>query len=621
MKRAAFLALAALLGAALGILLGRWSVEPMSPAPRAGRAPKSRSEPQLCEKCQGRSITLSALPAFPAQTKVEAKPQEAPGKAQDTQAKAKKRQTAEPVDNLIVSFEGAPEGMEISLTASGKEDDQSETRSGRSPLKFHLGPGQWILSAETAGGTYIATESPVEVLAQSLVRVLLRFHRCPGLHVWLKAPHSLPDGLDPVVAIAPLLGNSLTPEGKLAIAFDEMNSPDREDQGHLVFEDLKPGEHLLVARYSMGPIKVLRRINVSDQTEPIVITLPPLQASDMVFVKLTGPAGEPVREAEFDLRFESSVGICWTGAVANETSPGLYQIVFPAVNEAYQGLGGSWTLDVRSEAHGGLTRKFLSSQRQIRIAFNAGAKLTARIAGNLERMGENLAVTLDSGDSTIQLDAKLANGVAHFDPVQPGQYKVTLSYSGPSDNSRVYRERQVVLRGGMQEISLAMPKLYQARIGTNLPNGSWLEIESPDSESCTGSARIRGGEAVFEYLPAGRYQITESNSEDGGPGQTITIPGSSLRFDQGKHGALRVQLSGPGHLRDLGLRDGDLILGLVGEPAPSRSSSLKELILKAGGKAVLQVRRGGKRLEISVDGRKLFKLRAHLGGKLSASSY
>jgi hypothetical protein len=122
------------------------------------------------------------------------------------------------------------------------------------------------------------------------------------------------------------------------------------------------------------------------------------------------------------------------------------------------------------------------------------------------------------------------------------------------------------------------------------------------------SARVEGGRAVFEGLPAGEYQISGSGALPRGQ-MRVNVPGqTTVRYEPQTVNAYFVRIRSPeGYAAKAGLREGDLVVGIDGQEFTSEAQMGALLTLaREKEECALLVLRGRRTLTLRGDPKRLW---------------
>jgi hypothetical protein len=162
------------------------------------------------------------------------------------------------------------------------------------------------------------------------------------------------------------------------------------------------------------------------------------------------------------------------------------------------------------------------------------------------------------------------DGTQTFEPLSPGEYTLYLYVRSRSSGSRPVHSEEVSIKPGENRIAVSLPPLYELTV--ILP-----EIEG--RTTCTlsslggamGSRGARGlvqegGRVLFSRLPPGEYVVTVTGGRVPEK-MVVRVPGQEVvRFATQIFSAMLVTVDrSDGYLAEVGLKTGDLVVGIDGE--------------------------------------------------------
>jgi hypothetical protein len=203
--------------------------------------------------------------------------------------------------------------------------------------------------------------------------------------------------------------------------------------------------------------------------------------------------------------------------------------------------------------------------------------------------------------------------------MQPGLSRVTLSQADGRGASLASAE--VVLRAGSQSLTLAAPTLHEVVVHVpDLPMNAELTLQPIDggnSRPMNGMARLDPDQRTrFQRIPAGDYSLIALG--DYNNAMRITVPSGEVLYKPAKPNALRVDRVTAGKLAArAGLLQGDIVLSISGRPVDSVTSTQRIYMDVDGGTSVLQVLRGGARVELTHGPATTSEPRSEVGAQFS----
>lgn len=391
---------------------------------------------------------------------------------------------------------------------------------------------------------------------------------------------------------------------------DNRRTSGRGTRGGFVFADLEPGEYLL-ALVKDRRILTTERVTVANSMVVKDLTVPPPDPKEHVVVTVLGPDGKPVEGARISTGLDHENGRSSGGGQPTPMGSGRYRVRHHE-NEDYAGIEGvTYFLVVTAPKLGNKEIVYdRETTRELTVRFEEPATLAVRVMdapdgwlGGRLTVGLNSLEKRHSGSSTRQNPPE--DGIVTCDPVTPGEYEVILWLRMGEHESMRIATQKMTLRGGRQEFTMSMPKLYAVtlivpenirRVRIARSRGSW-GFRVP----------VKDGRAVISDLPAGTYEAYASGSHRGGP-VIFTLPGpAEVPFEPAVMNAVKVRVKDPSKLLgQLGFRDGDVIIGANGKLFETQRQ-LSALFMGSSDKkpVPLTVVRGGNRIELKVE---LFKM-------------
>ncbi|MHC4598350.1 MAG: carboxypeptidase-like regulatory domain-containing protein [Planctomycetota bacterium] len=406
------------------------------------------------------------------------------------------------------------------------------------------------------------------------------------------------------------------------------------------FQDTPPGLYLVGASLERTRIGASTTVEVSDGLALVELVLSMPADWRSIPLRVFDPKGELLWDVTVNSRYRSGRGWFREGGTPAKQADGSFLIAHPARDEEEKKREkeGKYVVEALSRRYGRKEVEYrLEDALEILVRFEDPAHLEAVVSGfkdheHKERIGLNLEPKKEPGVRTRRYGAPYGNmepideeGRKSFGPVQPGNYELVLRISTTEDSFPV-EKAPVTLRHGKNRAVIEIPALHpltlrfgKAKAGTRV----WLTTEKGERLSWSTAAKVgRDGEATFPFLPAGSYTVSLS----GGmlpQVMKVSVPGPEVvRFEARPVNALRVTVTDEGgELAKLGLRTGDLVIGMDGKEFGNTQEFQAMVFVALGKKSVkLLVLRKDERLEFEADPRKLLKMEGGLGGSFYPTS-
>ena len=271
---------------------------------------------------------------------------------------------------------------------------------------------------------------------------------------------------------------------------------------------------------------------------------------------------------------------------------------------------GDLTLEVAQRAY--MRVPLEPGQRQVHVQLQPDASLEVIVPGYLGSGAEGqLSVlarqTTRDGTDRVATYPGRADwlGELRIHHLPPGEYDLELRYRGSLDrfthNTEVWGSQRVVIGPGANVARFALPFTYDvAVVFPDELHGQSISLESEEP----GGRYVEvpdDGVLHLEKLVGGEYRII------GGAGEmSFAVPGDdTVHFQPRVYDALRFEGFEKDTYADSGLEPGDLIIAISGTPVTEFYKSAEASNWRTQPTVIIEVLRGGERLEITVDPERL----------------
>lgn len=394
------------------------------------------------------------------------------------------------------------------------------------------------------------------------------------------------------------------------------------DGDRFLFQDLAPGLYLVgAARDWDDPAVGQRVVEVGDGRLECELALPPIPRGGALRVLVRAPDGRLLEQVEFEVRAQR--GGRWWNAPAKVQRDGdgahLLQIDTDEVGRRDE-TGPITHLELKADHDDYCVQRiqFEPGTRELTLDLLDGGTLELTV---VELEGRGLEQRLRVEATPLRSDAHAAgflgvtrgsvnaDGIATFTRLAPGSHRIALELRRRKGDAFDHQYRQLVtleleVAPGMNSAQLRVPTFHALHVRSAL-RGRDISLRSIDSPEMYDSNALlakfdAAGRATFEELPAGEYLLaTDARSV-----MRVSVPCAQVEFVPMEIGALRVVvLDRTGYFVELGLEDGDLIVGVNGvEFAGDAFDELERALGNPQAPApVLLVERGEERLELVID--------------------
>lgn len=397
------------------------------------------------------------------------------------------------------------------------------------------------------------------------------------------------------------------------------------DRFHLL--DLEPGHYAIGLSDWNNALIAHQVVDVDAGVVEVELEVPEADPDQHLIVRAFGPTGRALRDLEFRWVGRSGGGSRSGGIQGRRAADGSYWLRPKADFFGAWGKESSYTLTVVHAQLGEREIALAQGQREVDVSFTEPVTLVVVVAGYagsgyVGKLGVALAPVVEgqpdtdpensmrrtrSGDG----DPFSPEGVARFEGLAPGRWKLDLMVETGEWQKRSVRTVEVVATHGEQTVSMDLPALYDvAVVAPGLSEGTYLILNRTSGES-SGGALVDGnsfaqvdadGRAVFRGLSAGEYVLRANGVPE--PVE-ITVPCGEVLLEAKEPDCLRVAIGDmQGAMYQAGLRAGDLIVAVDGAQLGSGQNIYESIM--GEGSMELTVLRDGKTFSFSLQ-------RIHMG--------
>jgi hypothetical protein len=385
------------------------------------------------------------------------------------------------------------------------------------------------------------------------------------------------------------------------------------DGDRFAFLDLAPGTYAIGLANWTGALYASEIVSVVEEVVEVNLVVPEPDPEKHLVVRAFGPSGNPVQDLEFSWMRRHTGGSSGGGISKGHQGPdGAYWL--RPKDEFFNAWpdGTAYTLAVEHSELGSREIELEEGQREVSVTFEEPVTLVVVIAGYagsgyVGKFQVSLALATADEEETntwIGLNRSRqhgepgfgADGVARYEGLAPGTWKVGLLVKTGEWQTREVATREVRALAGETRVSFDLPELYELTVvAPGLPSGTQLSLRPSTGgpRGYYGSATIEDGRVVFTGLLAGPYEL----SGNGVDTLDVTIPSGDVYLDAKQPNCLRVAIGDmEGALYRAGLRAGDLIIGVDGKEFENVSNAWD--LLRGEGEVFLIVLRGKERLAL-----------------------
>jgi hypothetical protein len=535
---------------------------------------------------------------------------------------------AEPVLRIPVRlvFEGGGSPSDAVLGVKRGTNEQQYAWSSSTP-ELRLTPGRVGLRAyagdlrsgvgrDGVDSSHASQELDLEVADQAGAPIELVLTPRSGIRGRIVDEFGATDGRQLVRLLALGSDGAIDPE---ALAESRRYARPMGDRFHLL--DLEPGQYAIGLSDWNNALMAHQAVTVGAGVVEVELAVPEPDPDEHLIVRAFGPSGRPLRDLEFRLQSRSGGG-SRSGNVQGRRDPdGSYWLRPKADFFEAWGKETSHTLTVVHAQLGEREVALAEGQREIEVHFTEPVTLVVVVAGYagsgwVGKLQIALAPLVE-GPSESELGQRMhrsrsgggdpfsPEGVARFEGLAPGRWRVTLRVETGDWQTRQVGTADVLATHGEQTVALSLPALYDLTVrAPRLAEGAYLFLNRVAAEDSKGafsdghsSAQLGpDGRAVFRGLAAGDYVLQANGLPDT---VEVTVPCAEVLLDSRPPDCLRVAIGDmEGALYKAGLRAGDLILAVDGVDLGADPELYQALMGK--GSMELTVLRDSKTLKVAL---------------------
>ena len=397
--------------------------------------------------------------------------------------------------------------------------------------------------------------------------------------------------------------------------------------------DITPGRYLVGFGRSWNRMDVFTTVDVRDRIEQVEMELPPIDFDQIIVLYAHDEAGNAIPDLSFSIRVEHGNSTSSSGMSYTRRDDGGH-ILFPG-DRALDVLTGESEGKVTLTASYGQMQKVIpldpAGWNEINVSFDAPATLLVHLAGYVGsgyegRVTLNLRTYTDGSSRSNRHvyhgrggggGKPDGEGVVGLGPVQPGSYELMLMVqpSGSRSWGNNTVDTQVLeLRSGENQASMTLPELYSLTIVIEGgKENTRLQLRSTEGRATRFSGRSaqlkKDGTATFEGLRVGEYRVQVRGGGKNGQ-MIVSVPAQAeVVFEPQVINAMEIYIqSDSGYYAEIGLENGDLIIGLDGVEFEDQKH-MRELLAntrKSEEQGTLLVWRGSSTVSVTFDPKKFW---------------
>ncbi|MHC4448841.1 MAG: carboxypeptidase-like regulatory domain-containing protein [Planctomycetota bacterium] len=292
--------------------------------------------------------------------------------------------------------------------------------------------------------------------------------------------------------------------------------------GRAHWYDLEPGRYLIAAFLNRRRLLAHAIAEVGEGPAEVELPVEEAEPGSYVKVRLTGPDGGPVPG---NVSFRVITGPENRPKTQNVDALQGDESWLVFIDKVSSKDSSDASMRVGTRDFGGAIERFsLRGGGTIQFRFDKPSKLNLQID---RYQGSGV-----EGSLFVALRGKLGadawrqvspDGSCDLNGVQPGEYKLMLYVRQKGQNYPIF-QREMRMRAGEDEMSLAMPSLHTLKVrwaGKGRPSNVTLRCRDESVGRMRRTARLRGKTASFPLLAAGTYEL-ECNRKRA----TVRVPGA-----------------------------------------------------------------------------------------------
>lgn len=393
----------------------------------------------------------------------------------------------------------------------------------------------------------------------------------------------------------------------------------RVRSGRFETENLSNGTYAIAsaphAELDMGKIE---RVEVSGVDVEIDLEIAPVPAEKCIVVVGTDGRGRGIADLNFSYEMKVLDDDEQSGWVQTMSRGGGEFWVVPdkTLKEFMEGRGkpGAQVEVTLNVSRLGSQKVALSpGRRRIDVSFKSGASVLVTVAAfsvddHFEKMSARLERRSDDPDRDdswdwIDNEEVREDGTVKLGPTEPGEHRVRLwldirVQGGRSDEVPVGEARFSVGEDDLA-ITASMIPLYRLMVRFEEETNGNVSLQN-DKEDMYLWASVRDKKVEFRNVPAGEYSL--HHYDNGNQRMTVRIPEQQdVVFRAEDATCLRVHIYGSGTYKEIGFKDGDVIVAVNGKQFEKAELLNAQMMIVDKESAKLTVYRDGGTIQLNYD--------------------